>query len=161
MTTEAQDLRRRAEELQDEPAEAWRPEPGDVLVGELVDTDERATEYNPAVPVLTIRTDSDELFAVWAFYTVLRSELQKVSPQVGDWLAIRRLQDSGKGYRRYRAIPDEDKKPREFPWDRISTDGGDVAPEDRVKLLTPKNETRKAVATEESNSTEPEDGLPW
>ena len=160
MTAEAQDLRRRAEELQDEPAEAWMPEPGDVLVGELVDTDERAHEYDPAVPVLTIRTDSGEPFAVWAFYTVLRSELQKVSPQPGDWLAIRRLQDSEKGYKRYRVIPDRDK-PREFPWGRISTDGGDVAPEDRVKLLTPKNETRKAVATEESDPTEPEDDLTW
>ena len=113
MTAEAQDLRRRAEELRDEPAEAWIPEPGDVLVGELVDIDVRAAEHDPAVPVLTMRTDSDELVAVWAFYTVLRSELQKVSPQPGEWLGIRRLEDSEKGYRRYGVIPYRDK-PREF-----------------------------------------------
>ena len=35
----------------------------------------------------------------------------------------------------------------------------DVAPEDRVKLVTPEKETRKAVATEESDPTEPD--LPW
>lgn len=160
MTAEAQDLRRRAEELRDEPAEAWIPEPGDVLVGELVDIDVRAAEHDPAVPVLTMRTDSDELVAVWAFYTVLRSELQKVSPQPGEWLGIRRLEDSEKGYRRYGVIPYRDK-PREFSWDRISTDGGDVAPEDRMKLLTPEKETRKAVGTEEPLPTEPKDDLPW
>ena len=156
MGNEAQDLRRRAEEMRDEPAEAWRPKPGDVLVGELVDIDVRATEHDPAVPVLTMRTDSGELVAVWAFHTVLRSELQKVSPQPGEWLAIRRLEDSERGYKRYRVIPDRDN-PRVFSWDRISPDGGDVAPEDRVKLLTQEEESRKLLGTEESDPTQPND----
>ena len=160
MADEPQDLRRRAEELEDEPAESWRPKPGDVLVGEVVDIDMRATEYDPAVPVLTVRTDTGEFIAVWAFHKVLRGELKKVSPQPGECLAIRCLEDHENGYKQYRVIPDREK-PRTFSWDAVSTDGGDVAPEDRVKLLTQEEETRKLLGTEEKDPTKPDDDLPW
>lgn len=151
---ERQDLRRRVEELEDEPATSWRPKPGDVLVGEVVDLDTRSTEFDPAVPVVTLHTDEGERVAVWAFHTVLRSELVKIRPELGDWLAVKRLPDSDKGYKRYRVVPQKTKA-RAFAWDRVSVDGGDVAPEDRDEIL---HEEPKGFAKE---LVDGEDPLPF
>ena len=157
MDKQPQDLRRRAEELSDQTAESWRPEPGDVLVGELVNIDVRATEYDPACPVLTIRMEDGGLIAVWAFYTVLRSELQKQDPQVGEWLAIRRLEDHpDRGYRRYGVIVGRDK-PREFSWDRVNPNGGGVEPEDRARLLSDEDEPAEPAAS----LAGPDDNRTW
>jgi hypothetical protein len=145
MKNPATDLRRRLNELGDEPTTAWKPNPGDTLVGELVGVDLRATEYDPEVPVLTLRTETEGLMEVWAFHTVLRGELRKVEPQPGEWLAIRRLEDSDRGYKRYRVIPDRER-PREFQWGKVNTDGGDVAPEDRPELFLERDKPEKPAS---------------
>jgi len=144
MRAHLQDLRARAEEYDDEPAESWRPKPGDVLVGELVEIETRSTEYDDTVPVLTLRDDNGRLHAFWAFHTVARGELAKVRPAIGDWLAIRRLADSDKGYKRYKIIPDKPKA-RPFDWAAMSLDGGDVAPEHRDELLKGDADGRKIL----------------
>jgi hypothetical protein len=138
MSNPAQDFRRRVNELSDEPATSWRPKPGDVLVGTLLDIDLRSTKFDESgrTPVLTIREDeTGELIECWALHTVLRGELAKRRPQVGERIAVRRLTDSGQGYKRYKVLVDRDK-PAAFSWDAVSTDAGDVAPEDRPKLMT-------------------------
>ncbi len=126
-------MRQRAQDYDDRDVTAWRPGVGDVVAGTIIDLDTRATEYDPAVPVLTLET-ADGLTDVWAFHTVLRSELQKLAPQRGQEIAIRRLADSERGYMRYRVFTDvEDAKP--FAWGEVDVDGGDVDPEDRVSLF--------------------------
>jgi hypothetical protein len=64
-------------------AQAWKPEVGDKLIGEITDLDERENEYG-VYPIVTIVTDEGEELAVHGFHTVLRNELAKRRPRVGD-----------------------------------------------------------------------------
>ena len=110
-TTRIQELEQEAAGFHDEPAESWKPGIGDTVAGTVRSIDIRATEYDPAVPVLELERPEGGRTAVWAFHTVLRSELKRLGAQVGDEIAIRRLEDSGKGYKRYRVFtPDEQSR---------------------------------------------------
>ena len=55
----------------DSYAEAWRPKPGDKLIGVVVDLDERDSEYDdPPYPIVTVETDDGEELAFHAYHTV-------------------------------------------------------------------------------------------
>ena len=129
-----QELEQEALDYDDQPAEAWKPTAGDSVAGTIRLIDIRSTEYDPAVPVLELETAAGSRVAVWAFHTVLRSELKRLGAQVGDEIAIRRLEDSGKGYKRYRVFTPKEEA-REFSWDSVNLDGGDVAPADQEGLI--------------------------
>ena len=161
MSTRAQDLRKEIDNLGDEPIPFWEPEPGDTLVGELVGVDTRSTAYDAAVPVLTVRTEGGGLVEVWALHKVLKGELLKHEPQPGEWLAVRRLQDSSRGYKRYRVVPDRDR-PAEFNWSGVSADGGDVDPKDHAEL-SQEEESRKVLGTGKSSlpAWSADDDLPF
>ena len=135
MSTSKQDLRARAMSWNDEPEEAWRPEPGDVVVGVIRDIDERMTQYG-SCPVLVIEDeDQHKVVSVWAFHTVLRNELARHRPQVGERIAIRRLEDAESEagrYKRYRVLMERDK-PQTFDWGRVDPQGSDVP----VEKITP------------------------
>ena len=127
-------LEQQATGYRDEPSEPWKPKPGDLVVGTVRVIDIRATTYDPTVPVLELETPEGGRVDVWAFHTVLRNELKRLAVQVGDEVAIRRLEDSAKGYKRYRVFtPDE--QVNEFSWDSIDVDGGDVDPADQEALV--------------------------
>lgn len=83
-------------------APAWRPAPGEKLVGTVVELGERDGPYG-MYPILTVRqADGDEL-AVHAFHGVLQSELARIAPKHGDELGIKyEGKDQEKGYHRYR-----------------------------------------------------------
>ena len=129
-----QQIEREASDYDDQPAEPWKPSVGDSVAGTIRLIDSRSTEFDPAVPVIELETAAGSRIAVWAFHTVLRSELKRLGAQVGDEIAIRRLEDSGKGYKRYRVFTPKEQA-REFSWDTVSVDGGDVAPVDQEGLL--------------------------
>jgi hypothetical protein len=160
----AKDLRSRIDELSDAPVTSWRPEPGEVLVGTLLDIDVRDTKFEARVPVLTIRNDDNgEIVECWGLHTVLRSELSKKRPQPGERLAIRRLSDSGQGYKRYKVIIDRDG-PQAFDWAAVPTDAGDVAPEDRHKLIGQTGDVIELPARKVdplSGDDDPDDPLPF
>ena len=83
-------------------APAWRPEPGDKLVGTVTELTERDGAYGP-YPIITLRQEDGEEFAVHAFHGVLQSELARVAPKHGDTLGIKYSgKDQEKGYHRYR-----------------------------------------------------------
>ncbi len=129
------DLREQAEAYPDEPRSSWRPEPGDVLVGVVHEIDLRATKFDPTVPVLTFEEDeTGELIDVWCLHAVLRNELARKSVQLGDRVAIRRLQDSSEGYKRYKVLVDREKGQR-FSWGAIPVNAGDVDPAQQSALL--------------------------
>ena len=139
-----QQLEQEASDYEDQPAESWQPSVGDSVAGTIRLIDIRETKYDPAVPVLELETGAGSWVAVWAFHTVLRSELKRLGAQVGDEIAIRRLEDSSKGlYARYRVFTPKEQA-REFSWDSVSVDGGDVAPVDQAGLLgrNPEREDR-------------------
>jgi hypothetical protein len=76
------------EQLLRPPAEAWRPEPGDVAIGEVVEVQERRGFAERPYPVVTLRTEANEYVAVHAFHTVLREELAKLEPKAGDRVGV-------------------------------------------------------------------------
>lgn len=92
---------------QEEESNGWRPNPGDRVVGKIVDiafTDMGYGEY----PILTIQTESGPEVAVHGFHTVLKSEIFSHEPQPGEPVDITYLGKKtdgggyGKGYDNYR-----------------------------------------------------------
>ena len=82
-------------------ATAWRPDPGDELVGEVVDISERTGDYG-RYPILELRTGHDQLAAVHCFHEVLQNELAGLAPQPGDRLRIVYRGRHERGYHSYR-----------------------------------------------------------
>jgi hypothetical protein len=70
-------------------ADAWRPDPGGKLVGEIVELGSRAGYNDELYPIVTVRRDDGVELAAHCFHTVLRNELAKIRPQVGQRIAIR------------------------------------------------------------------------
>lgn len=90
-------------------AEAWRPEPGDQVVGIVLGTEERTGDYGP-YPVVIIEEGEDgggDLVAVHCFHSVLRNEVEANDLQAGDRIGIayRGKRQGGKAeYENYRVI---------------------------------------------------------
>jgi hypothetical protein len=90
------------DELDAEFAEAWRPAPGDKLVGTVTALSERDGAYG-RYPILTLRKADGTPLAVHAFHDVLQNELARIAPKVGDELGIKyEGKDAERGYHRYR-----------------------------------------------------------
>ncbi len=97
------DLRKELEAFTDEPAEPWAPEPGDIVEGEFERLDRGSTQYGN-YDILILRENRGSVRAVWLMHAVLKGEFARLQPTPGDCVAIKRLADSGKGYRRYRMV---------------------------------------------------------
>ena len=159
MPHHTQDLRSRAQSWSDEPETAWKPAPGDVLVGIIEDIDTRSTQYDPRVPVLLVRDEeTGALTAVWAFHAVLRSELARTKPQRGERIAIRRLNDTPDGVKRYRVFVDRDRADA-YDWSAVTLDGSD-APADRIRLQTG-DAVRPPAPFPRAGEREEDDDLPF
>lgn len=90
----------------DEHKKSWKPEVGDVLIGEFLGTDRIPTDFGLQL-VLRVRSEkdirygpngtltavADEVLTVWTT-TVLRAELEKETPNPGDRVGITRLEDA-------------------------------------------------------------------
>lgn len=91
------------DQLDADYAEAWKPKPGESIVGVVVDVTEREGSYG-AYPIVTLRTESGEERALHAFHEVLAGELAKLAPKPGDELGVKYLgKHPERGYHRYRA----------------------------------------------------------
>jgi hypothetical protein len=85
--------------------EAWRPNPGEKLIGTVVDLSTRESEYSPdPYPIIHVATERGEELCVHGFHTVLKSELEKLQPRIGDRIGIAYHGRSDRGYERYRVI---------------------------------------------------------
>jgi hypothetical protein len=115
-------------------AEAWRPAKGDTLVGEVVDIDDRSTDYGEPYKVVTVRTDEGAEFAVHAFHTVLRREMKKRAPQIGDKIGIAYHGQSEpakaglSGAHLYKVVVDRDERPPAVDWESTPATGDDFVP---------------------------------
>lgn len=98
----SRDLARELETWSDEPARAWKPEVGDVLVGELVAYRQGQGAYGPAWVAHVREEGSGELRACWLFHAVLLDEFRRLRPKPGERVGLRRLEDGGKAGSRYR-----------------------------------------------------------
>jgi hypothetical protein len=118
-----------------EHAEAWRPEPGDRLVGEIVAISQGRSSYDArAYPILTVRSaDAGEDLAVHAFQTVLLDELARERPKVGEVIGIKYLGEvvgARSTYRKYTVVID---RPDGEVWDNFGAPEPDPEPEGPVE----------------------------
>ncbi len=91
---------RSIEDRLDSTAEAWRPKPGERVIGTVVDVDARTTEFG-TYPIVVLLTDNGDEVAVHGFHSVVKNELAKRPPQLGERLGIKYLGKSPKGYENY------------------------------------------------------------
>jgi hypothetical protein len=100
-------------------AAGWKPKQGDRVEGRIVSLDTRQGEYEP-YPVVTVESEDGTATAIHAFHDVLRGELAKRRPQVGDRLIVtyfgRKTGNSGTSYNAY-AVETPDRPPPPFRWD--------------------------------------------
>ena len=106
-------------------AEAWRPDPGDKLVGEIVELGQRSGYDDELYPIVTVRQDDGVELAAHCFHTVLRNELAKLRPQVGQRVAIRYdgQKDPGGGRSRYHSYRVATDSVPAFSWGAFGADG--------------------------------------
>ena len=73
-------------------ASAWRPDQDDpdTLIGEVVEIAVGTSDYDP-YPLVVVRKDDGEEKAVHAFHTVLKNEILRQKPQVGERVGIKYL----------------------------------------------------------------------
>ena len=101
-------------QLDEEPkkAEAWRPEAGEELVGEIVTINDRpANEERDGYPVITVLEPDGNLAAFHAFHAVAKRWVQEQQPAAGDKIGVRYMgkaesKGSGREYNDYRMVLD-------------------------------------------------------
>jgi len=100
----AQSLYDRLERWDDFPP-AWRPVPGEILVGTVEGYDTWEGKYG-AVKVAFLRDAAGgALVGVYLSSTVLLEEFRKVRPRVGEKIGIRYLgKDEEKGYHKFKVM---------------------------------------------------------
>jgi hypothetical protein len=102
-------------------AAAWRPNPGDKVIGTVTALDVRDGTYG-AYPIVTLDTEDGEV-ALHCFHEVLANELAKIAPKIGDRVGVKYAgKHPERGYHIYRVQRDGDDT--EFAWGRF---GGETA----------------------------------
>ena len=95
--------------LNSDGAAGWRPEPGDTLIGEIIDLSERTGDYEP-YPIVTVQPEGGgDPVAVHAFHSVIKREVSKLKPNIGDKVGFKYLgegtsKDGKTKYQSYRVV---------------------------------------------------------
>jgi hypothetical protein len=96
-----------ADALDRDPPPGWRPEEGEKLVGVLVSVGMSNEGDYGSYPIAVVRREDGSEVAVHAFHEVLRSELQRAKPNIGDTVGIKYLGvPDGVTYNSYRVLVD-------------------------------------------------------
>lgn len=108
--------------------QSWKPDPGDEIVGKLLEVERsRENEYG-TYPILHLDTGAGGEVSVHAFHQVLRSGIARKRPKIGDELTIKYLgtaKGSGAGARSYHNYRVSGGQASEWNWD------AELPPEDR------------------------------
>lgn len=104
--------------LEEQRAETWRPHPGDVLVGELLEVRWLSSSYDGRqYPLLVIHREPDgPNSGVHVLHQVLLDELHAQRPRIGERIGIRYLGRVDNRYEAYRLAVDRDE-PADVAWD--------------------------------------------
>lgn len=110
--------------------EAWRPQPGDKLIGEVVALDVRDGYSGKPYPVVVVLDDdAGKELAFHAFHDVPRRELAAQRPQVGERIGVLyRGKPAGQSYEGYRLIVDRAGGQDRLDWSRFADDDGEPEP---------------------------------
>jgi hypothetical protein len=97
-----------ADPLRDQLAlpKVWRPDPGDVLVGIVIELGERSSKYGGAYPTVTVATESGEVVVVHAMRKILRVELEQQAPVPGERVGFQYHGVADGGYHRFKCRVD-------------------------------------------------------
>ena len=122
------DLARELEEVPAAPTRTWRADVGDSVIGRVYAVEQVTSKYGSGLQTRIV-IDEDEtgdLVAIYCHHTVMRREIEKQDPRVGDRIGIKRLPDvPGKPYRLYRVVVDRMAGPDDDPDVAVSEDDGD------------------------------------
>ena len=154
-------------------APAWRPDQDHpkTIVGTIVDIDQGQSEYQGAYPILTIAVedpgkfaiDSGNELAVHGFHSVLRNELIKKKPNIGERIGIifggeveTKPGSRFKSYLKYTVKVD--RASADFNWDSL---GADPDPTDVNPAYAPEPDGLKAPVTVPAGGVVDEDTIPF
>lgn len=97
-----------------EAPEGWRPDPGDVLSGEVTEVAKGWSDYTDSYyPIVTLRTDDGKMVNVHCFHEILKERMLDARPVVGTKLEVeclgeKRTRDDKRSYVGYRVtVPGE------------------------------------------------------
>ena len=112
------------EDRLDHYPEAWKPEPGDKILGKVVSITALESRFGGSYPLVEIVTGDDKEFAVHAFHAVLKGELARLKPKPGDQLGIKYLgRDDKVAYERYRVLIERAEPSSEtVDWDSVAAE---------------------------------------
>ncbi|MGD0254763.1 MAG: hypothetical protein ABSB99_04290 [Acidimicrobiales bacterium] len=101
-------------------APGWRPAVGDVVVGTVVEIDEAVSNYGEGTyPIITVCGEDKSEVAIHGFHSVLKSEIARKKPAVGDLLGVKYLGvPEGKKYEAYRVRVERAETP--VDWDTMA-----------------------------------------
>lgn len=125
--------------LNSESAPGWRPEPGEQLVGTIVEIGTAHGDYGEYPLLVVERTDGTDV-SVHAFHTVLKSELASKRPTEGDVIGIKYLGiPAGKKYESYKVVLERNTRPADTDWDAIGRQAAteQAATEQAAPVTTP------------------------
>jgi len=126
--------------------EAWKPQPGDKLVGVVTELDERDSEFS-RYAIVTVLDDDGREWAFHAFHTVAARELARQRPVVGDRIGVAyHGVDPVKKYARYRVVVDHAVATENAPdWDAIGAAAAADPTVDAADDVPPAPETLGSV----------------
>jgi len=87
--------------------EAWRPKPGEILVGFIDGYDTGHTAYGDVRTVVVTCEETNQKVTLWLTSTVLLNLFQRHKPKPGERIGLKYLgKDPEKGYHRYHLVVD-------------------------------------------------------
>lgn len=100
-----------AERIGQDP-EPWKPEPGDTLVGTVIEVTTRESEFG-VYPLIGVMTEDGGEYYLHCFHTVLTREIARRRPKIGDTIAVRFRGDHERGYKDYRVLVESPAPPED------------------------------------------------
>lgn len=153
------DLRAELEEEDGDYPDAWRPEIGEILVGELVRYSRGHTTYGEAVIAIVSHEGTGELAAVWLLHHVLLDEFRKLRPSPGERIGIKRLPDAERAQNPYQRFIVRVDRPDEVP-DALGPDPRSQETQD-PRESSPPGGRRPSPAPAAPPIAGPDDDLPF
>jgi hypothetical protein len=114
-----------ADRLSRDP-EPWKPEPGDALIGEVLDLEQRTSDFGD-YPAITVLDDDGVEWTFHGYHTIAKNELAKQRPVPGDRIGIKyhgKKQGAKNTYESYRVLVEHaEPVPAPAPnWDQIGSE---------------------------------------
>jgi hypothetical protein len=87
--------------------EAWRPKPGEILVGFIESYDEGHTSFGPVRTAIIAEEETGRKWTIWLTSTVLLNLFQRHKPRPGERIGLKYFgKDEVKGYHKFHLVVD-------------------------------------------------------